>query len=330
VTPGDLAGGFWLPGAAAPPDRTEETFGQRLTPLPPATRLLLLVAAAEPIHDPVLVWRAAGQLGIKAEAAAAAAAAGLIESGGQIRFRHPLARSAVYRTASPDERRRVHLALAEAIDPDAEPDRRAWHRAHATPALDEGVAAELERSAERAQARGGAGRPDERRRGIAALGQHAVGGLDRLPVRLPGRVLAGPRERADDQPLVAVSPASTTPPSSPGWPFSVQIVPVIEAAARNCSICSRRRAPPCPSMSSGHTSTWLKNLDLVHVGDRRHRNLTFHVHGRCSSGFLWFASLPASSLGGPIAPVNSLACILIGNRALSRAADSRLGFSAVG
>jgi DNA-binding CsgD family transcriptional regulator len=155
LTPGDLAGGFGLPGAAAPLDRTEETFGQRLALLPPATRLLLLVAATEPIHDPALVWRAAGQLGVKAEAAAPAAVAGVIESGGQIRFRHPLARAAVYRTASPEERRRVHLALAETTDPDADPERRAWHRAHAAPGLDESVAAELERSADRARARGG-------------------------------------------------------------------------------------------------------------------------------------------------------------------------------
>ncbi len=155
LTPGDLAGGFGLPGAAAPAGHTEETFGRRLVPLPPATRLLLLVAAAEPVHDPVLVWRAAGQLGVTSDAAAPAAASGLIESGGQIRFRHPLARSAVYRAASPDERRRVHLALAEATDPDADPDRRAWHRAHAAPGLDEGVAGELEGSADRARARGG-------------------------------------------------------------------------------------------------------------------------------------------------------------------------------
>ena len=155
LTPGDIAGVFGLPGAAAPPGRTEETFGHRLAPLPPATRLLLLVAAAEPVHDPVLVWRAAGQLGVTAEAAAPAAVAGLIEPGGQIRFRHPLARSAVYRAGSPEERRRVHLALAEATDPDADPDRRAWHRAHAAPGLDEGVAAELECSAERVRAGGG-------------------------------------------------------------------------------------------------------------------------------------------------------------------------------
>ncbi len=155
LTPEELAGGFGSPGDPAPSSRIEESFRERLTPLPPATRLLLLVAAAEPLWDPVLVWRAAGQLGVKVEAAAAAAAAGLIEFGGQVRFRHPLVRSAVYRAASPEERQSVHRALAQAIDADSDPDRRAWHRAHATPGLDEGVAAELERSAGRARVRGG-------------------------------------------------------------------------------------------------------------------------------------------------------------------------------
>ena len=155
VTPEEMAGGFVSPGAPAPTSRIEESFRRRLAALPPATRLLLLVAAAEPLWDPVLVWRAANQLGIKVEAAAAAAAAGLIEFGGQVRFRHPLVRSAAYRTASPEERQSAHRALAEAMDPDVDPDRRAWHLAHATPGLDEDVAAELERSAGRARVRGG-------------------------------------------------------------------------------------------------------------------------------------------------------------------------------
>ena len=187
LTPGDLAGGFGLPGATAPPDPAEETFGQQLALLPPATRLLLLVAAAEPIHDPVVVWRAAGQLGITAETAAPAAAAGLIESGGQIRFRHPLARSAVYRTAPPEERRRVHLALAEATDPDAEPERRAWHRAHAAPGLDEAVAAELECSADRTRARGGLA--------AAAAFRERAAELTPEPARRAARALAAARAK---------------------------------------------------------------------------------------------------------------------------------------
>ena len=155
LTPEELAGGFGLPGAPAAAGRIEESFRRRLTPLPPATRQLLLVAAAEPVGDPVLVWRAADRLGRQATAAAAAASAGLIEFGGQVRFCHPLVRSAVYRAASPQERQSAHRALAEATDPDIDPDRRAWHRAHAAPGLDEDVAAELERSAGRARARGG-------------------------------------------------------------------------------------------------------------------------------------------------------------------------------
>ena len=113
----------------------------------------MLVASAEPAGDPVPVWRAAGALGV--ELAARDAAAELVEFGGQVRFRHPLVRSAVYRAASPEERERAHRALADATDPEVDPDRRAWHRAHATPEADEDVAAELERSAGRAQGRGG-------------------------------------------------------------------------------------------------------------------------------------------------------------------------------
>jgi DNA-binding CsgD family transcriptional regulator len=155
LTHAELAGGFGLPDAPALSGRIEESFGRRLTPLPSATRLLLLVAAAEPIGDPVLVWRAAERLGVGVEAAAPAAAAGLVDFGGRVRFRHPLVRSAVYRSAPVETRHRVHRALAEATDPDLDPDRRAWHRAHATVGLDEDVAAELERSAGRAHARGG-------------------------------------------------------------------------------------------------------------------------------------------------------------------------------
>jgi DNA-binding CsgD family transcriptional regulator len=153
LTPAEMAGGFGLPDASSLAGRIEESFRRRLAPLPPSTRTLLLVASAEPIGDPVPVWRAAGALGV--EPTARGAAADLVEFGGRVRFRHPLVRSAVYRAASPEERERTHRALAEATDPEVDPDRRAWHRAHATPASDEDVAAELERSAGRAQGRGG-------------------------------------------------------------------------------------------------------------------------------------------------------------------------------
>ena len=135
--------------------RIEQGFRRRLESLPPETRRLLLTAAAEPVGDATLVWRAAERLGIGAEAAAAASEAGLLEIDGRVRFRHPLVRSAAYRASAPPERQEVHRALADVTDPDRDPDRRAWHRAHATDRPDEDVAAELERSASRAAARGG-------------------------------------------------------------------------------------------------------------------------------------------------------------------------------
>jgi DNA-binding CsgD family transcriptional regulator len=141
-----------LPGL---PGRIEDSFRRRLEILPPATRRLMLVAAAEPAGDSALVWRAAERLGIGAGAVAPAADAGLLTIGERVMFRHPLVRSAVYRAASPPDRRAAHQALADATDPRADPDRRAWHRAQASPGPDEKVASELERSAGRAQARGG-------------------------------------------------------------------------------------------------------------------------------------------------------------------------------
>jgi DNA-binding CsgD family transcriptional regulator len=155
VSPASLSGGFGLPDSSPLVSRIEASFRGRVGQLPEETQQLLLVGAAEPLGDPVLLWRAAAGLGIPAEAAAPAEAADLVEVSARVTFRHPLLRSAVYRSASPDERRRVHGELAAATDPAVDPDRRAWHRAHATLAPDEEVAGELESSAGRAQARGG-------------------------------------------------------------------------------------------------------------------------------------------------------------------------------
>ena len=155
LSPAELAGGFGLPGAAPLIGRIEDSFTRQLDALPAQTRRLLALAAADPYGDRSLVWRAAGRLGIPVHVAAPAVEAGLAEFGAQVRFRHPLARLAVYRSAPFADRQQMHAALAEVTDPIADPDRRAWHRAQAAAGPDEEVAVELERSAGRAQARGG-------------------------------------------------------------------------------------------------------------------------------------------------------------------------------
>jgi DNA-binding CsgD family transcriptional regulator/tetratricopeptide (TPR) repeat protein len=155
LTPAELAGGFGLPGATPLTGRIEDSFARQLEALPAETRRLVRLAAADPSGDRALIWRAAGRLAIPIQAAGPAAEAGLVEFGARVRFRHPLARSAAYQLAPIEARQEIHTALAEVTDPATDPDRRAWHRAQAAAEPDEKVAAELERSAERAQARGG-------------------------------------------------------------------------------------------------------------------------------------------------------------------------------
>jgi len=155
LRPSELAGGFGLPAAAPLTGRIEDSFARQLNALPDQTQRLMQLAAADPSGDQSLVWRAAERLGIPVQAAVPAVEAGLAEFSGRVRFRHPLARSAAYRAASFSQRQQLHAALAEVTDPIADPDRRAWHRAHAAAGPEEDVAAELERSAGRAQARGG-------------------------------------------------------------------------------------------------------------------------------------------------------------------------------
>jgi DNA-binding CsgD family transcriptional regulator len=181
LSPAEIAGGFGLPEPGPLSHRIEQSFLRRLAPLSRESRMLVLLAAAEPLGDVTLLWGAAATLGIDADAVAPVEAAGLLELGARVRFRHPLARSAVYRAATVVDRRSVHGALAEATDAQADPDRRAWHRAHAAAGLDEAVADELERSASRAQGRGGVAAaaafleraaeltPDPARRGARAL-----------------------------------------------------------------------------------------------------------------------------------------------------------------
>jgi DNA-binding CsgD family transcriptional regulator len=155
MTAAELAAGFELPAAGDLPAHIEDHYLRRVAELPEATQRLMLLAAADPLGDATLVWRAGRRLDIGTSALPPAEDAELIEIGARVRFRHPLVRSAVYRAASLDKRQRVHEALAEVSDAEADADRRAWHHALAATGPDEDVAAELERSAGRAQARGG-------------------------------------------------------------------------------------------------------------------------------------------------------------------------------
>jgi DNA-binding CsgD family transcriptional regulator len=156
LTATQLAGGFGLFGEQDLSGHIQDSFVRQLQALSDEARRLLLIAAADPLGDPLLLWRAAERLGIAPAAAEEAEAQGLLAIGDRVRFRHPLARSAVYQSATLPERRDAHRALADATDPNADPDRRAWHRAQSAVGVDEAVAGELERSADRARARGGA------------------------------------------------------------------------------------------------------------------------------------------------------------------------------
>jgi DNA-binding CsgD family transcriptional regulator len=137
--------------------RLEELYRSRMRALPGGTQTLMLLAAADPTGEPALIWNAARNLGVDPGAAEAAGAERLVSWEPRVRFRHPLIRSAAYYAFPAAERRGAHQALAMVTDPEADPDRRAWHLAEAADGPDEQVAAELERSADRARGRGGWG-----------------------------------------------------------------------------------------------------------------------------------------------------------------------------
>ena len=226
LTHAELAGGFGLATGSPLSGHIEASFRRRLNRLPPATRELLLVAAAEPVGDPLTVWRAAELLGVGAHALDPASRAGLVEFGERVRFRHPLVRSAVYRSSSLNDRRRVHRALAEATDSGAEPDRRAWHLAHATAGLDEDVAAELEN---RPAARRHAGASRRRRR------SSSVPPFSR-PSRGHARAVRCPPRSPATRPARRIAPWSSLRWPSPD-PSTTSSAPV-----RSC--CEPRSASP--------------------------------------------------------------------------------------
>jgi DNA-binding CsgD family transcriptional regulator len=203
LTATQLAGGFGLPGAQALTGRIEESFVRRIETLSGAARRLLLLAAAEPVGDPLLLLRACERVGIPFDVQTD----GLLTISERVTFRHPLVRSAVYRSATVHERRAVHVALAEATDRHIDPDRRAWHLAAAAAGPDEAVALELERSAGFAQGRGGLA-------AAAAFLQRAVA-LTQNPERRAERALAAAQQSFQagvfDQALTLLATADDGP-----------------------------------------------------------------------------------------------------------------------
>ena len=209
----ELAGGFGVSSTQPLSARLEQSFLGRVRSMPDHTQRFLLLAAAEPAGDPALLLRAAELVGLGVEAAAPAEAVGLIELAQQVRFHHPLVRSAIYRAAPLADRQTVHGALAEATDPQADPDRRAWHRAHAALGADEDLAVVLARSAGRAQARGGlaaaaafleraaALTPDRgrrARRAVAAAQAKYLAGSPQAALRLLESAASAPNDPLED------------------------------------------------------------------------------------------------------------------------------------
>ncbi|MBO3751309.1 AAA family ATPase [Streptosporangiaceae bacterium NEAU-GS5] len=206
LTPAELAGGFWLPGRRPLTSRLENAFFQQFAALPPDSRRLLLIAAADPTGDEHLLWRAARSQGIPVDAAAPAQASGLVEFGPGVRFHHPLVRSAIYQGAGASDRRAAHKALATATNPRVDPDRRAWHRAGADARPHESVAAELERAAGRAQSRGGAAAAASFLRRAAELTPNPARRVTRSLAAAEAQIEAGGAEQAYE--LLAVADAA--------------------------------------------------------------------------------------------------------------------------
>ena len=236
LTPAQLAGGFGLPAAMPLSARIEESFRRRLAKPPRDARRLLLVAAADPTGDLALLWRAAQRLGIPESAAHTVESDGLLSLSEGVVFRHPLVRSAVYRASGPEERSEVHRALAEATDPEIDPDRRAWHRAQATSMPDEEVAAELERSAARALARGGFA--------AAAAFMERSSTLTPDPARRAGRALAAARAKQEAGALDEALTLAANAEAGPLDEFQRAQVGVLRAPSFLRRGSGQRGAPP--------------------------------------------------------------------------------------
>jgi hypothetical protein len=231
-------------------DRIQQSFRRQLDQLPDDTRRLLLIAAAEPVGDQLLLWLAASRVGLGADAVGPALDAGLIELDGRVRFRHPLVRSAIYQAATVTQRQEVHRVLAEVTDPETDPDRCAWHRGHATPYPDESVAFQLARSARRARARGGIAASAAFLERAAALSLDPVTRGRRALNAAEARFESGALEKALDL-LRSPTPPRCPNPSAPssascarGSPMRALVAP----RRRRC--CSTPPGSSSPMMST--------------------------------------------------------------------------------
>ena len=286
LTPAELAFGFGARGALPLAGQVEEGFQRRVTAMPAPTRTLLLTAAVEPVGDVPLLWRALERLGVGSDAAAPAEAEGLVELGARVRFRHPLVRSACWRSADPAELRAVHRALAEVTDPDQDPDRRAGHRAHAAVGPDEEVAGELERSAGRALARGG-------RAAAAAFLQRAAE-LSPEPKPRATRTLAAARARfASGAPALVpdLLAAAELGPLDP-----LQQADVERLRAQLAFALNQGRAAGPPLLAAAHR---LEGLDPGAARETYLSALGAAVHaGRLGDGDLHRAARAGRAAGG--------------------------------
>ena len=259
--------------------------------MPDETQRFLLLAAAEPVGDPALLMRAAELVGLGVKAAAPAEAVGLIELAAQVRFQHPLVRSAIYRTAPLADRQAVHRALAEATDAQADPDRRTWHRAQAALGADEHLAAELERSAERAQARGG----------LAA----AAAFLERAAALTPDRARRARRELAAAQSkYLAGSPQAAltlleSAASAPMDPLEIAMARATSRADRVAPQSQRRSraGPPRCGAAARIVRSWTRARNApgspARGGRRRparHRHAGRRHRGAHRAGGPWAAA----------------------------------------
>ncbi|MER6989668.1 helix-turn-helix transcriptional regulator [Saccharopolyspora hirsuta] len=195
-------------GSLPMPATVQAAFLDQVRQLPEASQHVLLVSAAEDTGDRGVVLRAAAALGCRPADLVPAEAAGLIRVDNHtVRFRHPLVRSAVYQASPVSLRLVVHTALADALDQPDDADRRAWHRAVVATGPDEQVAAELERTAQRAAARSGYAAASAAYERAAQLTPPGADHARRLVLAAEAAVEEGDVDRmaelatTDDQPL---------------------------------------------------------------------------------------------------------------------------------